>query len=259
MKMEIHPSAVVNPHAELASGVKIGPYSIIGAHVRVGKETVIGSHVVIDGHTTIGERNSIFPFVSIGLPPQDIGYKQEDTRILIGDGNIIREYTSINRATTKQDRMTILGNDNYLMAYSHVAHDCVLGNNIIMSNVATLGGHATVGDYANLGGLVAVHQFVNIGAYSFIGGKTGVAKDIPPFMIAAGNRAKLYGPNQKGLRRHGFTSETINGLKKAYRIIWRESGSIREGIYRVRNEIEPFAELNMLLDFVMNSSRGVVR
>jgi UDP-N-acetylglucosamine acyltransferase len=257
--MEIHPSAIVSPRAELADGVKVGPYSIIGDHVRIERNTWVGSHVIIDGNTTIGEKNKIYPFVSIGLPPQDTGYRQEDTRVIIGSNNIIREYSTINRATTKQDLVTVLGNDNFLMAYSHVAHDCRLGNHIIMSNMATLGGHTAVGDYANLGGLVAVHQFVKIGAYAFIGGMTGVSQDIPPFMIAAGSRAKLYGPNQKGLRRLGFSNETIHALKKAYRIIWRESRILSEGIERIRREMEPFPELNMLLDFISNSERGVLR
>ena len=257
--MKIHPSAVVSPHAELAQGVRVGPYSIIGDNVTIGRDTVIGSHVVIEGRTRIGERNNIYPFVMIGSPPQDIGYKGEDTRLEIGDDNIIREYTTINRATTKQDWVTIVGNENFLMAYSHIAHDCVLGNKIIMSNVATLGGHIVIGDYAILGGLVAIHQFVRIGAYSFIGGKTAVSQDIPPFMIASGPRAKLYGLNQNGLRRHGFSKETINGLKKAYRIIWRESGRLSDGISRVKNEIEPFPELDMLLDFIKGSKRGVTR
>jgi len=257
--MEIHPSAVVSPNAELGSGVKIGPFSIIGDHVTVGRDTVIGHHVVIEGNTRIGERNNIYAFVYIGSPPQDIGYKGEDTRVIIGDDNIIREYTTVNRASTKQDWETIVGNKNYLMAYSHVAHDCVLGNNIIMSNVATLGGHTVVGDYATLGGLTASHQFVRIGAYAFISGITGMPQDIPPFMIAAGPRAKLYGPNLIGLRRHGFSREVIDGIKKAYRIIWRESGRFSEGIARARKEIEPFAELDMLLDFFNGSKRGVTR
>ena len=257
--MEIHPSAVVSSHAELASGIKIGPYSIIGDHVTIGRDTSIGSHVIIEGHTSIGERNEIYPFVSIGSPPQDIGYKGEDTRVVIGDGNIIREYATINRASTKQEWETIVGNGNYLMAYSHVAHDCILGNNIIMSNVATLGGHTSVGDYANLGGLVAVHQFVRIGVHAFIGGNSGVSMDIPPFMMAAGTRVKLYGLNRNGLKRRGFKSETINGLKKAYRIIWRECGRFSEGVKRVREEMEPFPELDMLLDFIKSSKRGITR
>jgi UDP-N-acetylglucosamine acyltransferase len=257
--MDIHPSAVVSPHAELGEGVKIGPFSVIGGHVTIGRDTVVGSHVVIEGNARIGDRNQIYPYVSIGSPPQDIGYKGEETRVVIGDDNIIREYATINRATTKQDRVTIVGNGNYMMAYSHVAHDCILGDNVIMANAATLGGHTVVGDHTTLGGLMASHQFVRIGAYAFIGGNTGLPKDIPPYMIAAGSRAKLYGPNLIGLRRHGFSKEVIEGLKKAYRIIWRESKSFDEGIARARKEVEASRELDMLLDFFNGSKRGITR
>ncbi|MEE9610101.1 MAG: acyl-ACP--UDP-N-acetylglucosamine O-acyltransferase [Desulfatiglandales bacterium] len=257
--MEIHPSAVVSPHAELAPGVKIGPYCVIEDHVTIGQGTVIGSHVVVEGHTQIGERNRISPYVSIGSPPQDMGYRGEDTRLIIGDGNIIREYATINRATTKQDWETVIGNENYIMAYAHIAHDCYLGNEIIMSNVATLGGHITIGDHAVLGGLVAVHQFVRIGAYAFLGGKSGVDRDVPPFMITAGERAKLYGVNGTGLRRLGFSQEAINGLKRAFKIIWRHNKKFTEGISQVRREMESFPELEILLGFLNDSERGILR
>jgi UDP-N-acetylglucosamine acyltransferase len=257
--MEIHPTALVSNKAEISSGVRIGPYSIIGDNVKIREDTVIGSHSIIEGHTEIGRRNNIYPFVTIGTPPQDTEYKGEDTRVKIGDDNIIREYTTIHRATTKQDWVTIVGNNNYLMSYAHVAHDCVLGNYIVLSNVATLGGHTTVGDYANLSGLMATHQFVRIGQYAFIGGKTGLPQDVPPYMMAFGTRAKLYGLNLTGLKRHNFTKEAINGLKKAYRIIWRETGRFSEGIKRVREEMETFPELEILLDFISESKRGITR
>ena len=257
--MEIHPSAVVSPHAELAQGVKVGPYSTIGDHVTVGRDTIIWPHVVIEGHTRIGERNKIYPFVSIGSPPQDVGYKGEDTRLMIGDDNTVREYVTINRATTKEEWETVIGNQNYIMAYAHIAHDCRLGDRIIMSNVATLGGHITVGDHAILGGLVAVHQFVRIGAYAFLGAKSGVDRDVPPFMMTAGPRAKLYGVNRRGLKRVGFSEEAIDGLKKAYRIIWRENRRFSEGIAHVKHEIAPFPELDMLLGFFDGSKRGILR
>lgn len=258
--MDIHSTAILSRHAELAEGVKVGPYSIIGEHVTIGRNTIIGPHVTIDGYTDIGERNQIYQFSSIGFPPQDIGYRGEDTRVKIGHKNIIREYVSINRATTKENWETIIGSDNYLMAYSHVGHDCKLGDGIIMANVATLGGHTSVGDYVSIGGLTAVHQFVRIGPYAFIGGGAAVAQDIPPFMLATGSeRAKLYGPNQKGLKRQGFSHETIDGLKKAYKIIWRENRVFSDGIKKVREEIESFPELEMLLDFITHSKRGVVR
>lgn len=259
MTVDIHPTAVVSPHAEIAEGAKIGPYSMIADHVAIGRNTEIGAHVVIEGHTQIGERNKIYPFATIGTPPQDIGYRGEDTRLVIGDDNLIREYTTIHRATTKENWVTTVGNNNYIMAYAHIAHDCALGNHIIMSNVATLGGHITIGDHSILGGLVAVHQFVRIGAYAFLGGKSGVDRDVPPFMVIAGERAKLYGINRLGLRRLGFSQETIEGLKKAYQIIWRGNRSFREGIAQVRREIKPFPELDILLDFFDGSKRGILR
>jgi len=257
--MEIHPSAIISPDAELAPDVKIGPYSIVGDHVTIGRNTVIGSHVVIEGPTQIGEGNRIYPFVSIGSPPQDVGYGGEETRIVIGDDNIIREYVTINRATTKQEWVTVVGHRNYIMAYAHIAHDCNLGDEIVMSNVATLAGHTTIGDNASLGGLVAVHQFVRIGTHAFIGGMSGIDKDVPPFMMAAGIKAKLYGVNQKGLNRLGFSKEAIGGLKRAYKIIWRDNRRLSEGISQVREEIESFPELEVLLGFLNDSKRGVMR
>jgi UDP-N-acetylglucosamine acyltransferase len=257
--MSIHKSAVVSSKAEIGPGVEIGPYSIIGDYVTIGSDTVIGSHVVIEGHTKIRERNKIFPFSSIGSPPQDIGYRGEDTRVIIGSDNVIREYVTINRATTKQEWKTVIGDHNYIMAYAHIAHDCLLGNRVIMSNVATLGGHIAIGDHAVLGGLVAVHQFVRIGAYAFLGGKSAVGKDIPPFMLTAGPTAKLYGINRKGLSRMGFPQETIDGLKKAYRIIWRQNKSLNKAIEQVKKEVKPSPELEMLLDFFYGSKRGIMR
>jgi UDP-N-acetylglucosamine acyltransferase len=257
--MAIHPTAVVSHSAEIAEGVEIGPYSVIGDHVSIGRSTVIAAHVVIEGHTRIGERNRIFPFATLGTPPQDVGYRGEDTRLEIGDDNLIREYVTIHRATTKQEWVTRVGDENYLMAYSHVAHDCVLGKGVILSNVATLGGHIHVGDHAILGGLAAVHQFVRIGAHAFVGGKSGVDRDVPPFMITAGERAKLYGLNRRGLARHGFPAEAVDGLKKAFQIIWRENRPFPEGIQQARKEIPPSPQLEMLLSFLESSKRGILR
>jgi UDP-N-acetylglucosamine acyltransferase len=256
---EIHSSAAVSSRAELGPGVKIGPYSSIGENVTIGRDTAVGAHVVIEGHAQIGERNQIYPFSSIGTSPQDIGYRGEETYLIIGNDNVIREYVTVNRATTKEERKTVIGNRNYIMAYAHIAHDCVLGDGVIMANVATLGGHITIGDNAIVGGLVAVHQFVRIGAYAFIGGKSAISKDVPPFMMASGLRAKLYGPNQKGLRRIGFSLETIDGLKKAYMIIWRKNKRFREGLDQVRSEVKPFPELEILLNFFNGSKRGILR
>ena len=258
--MNIHATAVVEPGAEISEDVEIGPCAIIGKNVKIGKNTRVGGHSVIEGHVEIGENNYISHLVSIGAPPQDIGYKGEDTRVVIGSNNTIREYTTIHRATTKQDWVTTVGNDNYIMAYSHIAHDCVLGNNITMVNAATLGGHTSVGDYATLSSFIASHQFLRIGAYAFISGISGLPRDIPPYMMAAGQRAELHGLNLVGLRRNGFSREAITGLRKAYRIIWRESTVLKDGIKKVQEEMEPFPELDVLLDFLTaDSPRGIAK
>jgi UDP-N-acetylglucosamine acyltransferase len=257
--MEIHPTAVVSKKACLAEGVVIGPYSIIGDHVSIGEGTEILSHVVIEGLTTIGRNNRIYPFVTLGTPPQDIGYRGEATRLIVGDNNIIREYATIHRATTKEQWETRVGDDNYLMAYVHIAHDCRVGNGVIMANATTLGGHVIVGDKANIGGLTAIHQFVRVGAYAFIGGMTAVDKDIPPFMLASGHRATLYGPNRKGLARQGFSKDEIEDIKAAYRIIWRESAVLEEGVARVKREIKQSRVREILLNFLEKSKRGIAR
>ena len=256
---QVHPTAVVSPGAELAPGVSVGAYSIIGDHVIIGSDTTVGPHVIIEGHTRIGKKNYIFPFACIGTPPQDIGYRGEDTRVTIGDENVIREYVTIHRATTKENRVTVVGSYNYIMAYCHIAHDCVLGDHIIMANGVTFGGHTHVGDSANFGGIVAVQPFVRIGTHAYIGGLSGIVQDIPPFMIAAGSRAKLFGVNQKGLIRDGFTPETIDGLKRAYRIIWRENRIFTEGVQQARQEIAPFPELETLLAFFEGSRSGILK
>jgi UDP-N-acetylglucosamine acyltransferase len=257
--MDIDARAVVSPHAKLDPSVKVGPYCTIGDRVTIEQDTILVSHVSIEGRTRIGARNRIYPFVSIGSPPQDTGYKGEDTRVSIGDDNIIKEYTTINRATTKQNWETVIGNGNFIMAYSHIAHDCRLGNKIIMSNLTTLAGHVTTGDHVNFGGLAAVHQFVRIGAYVFVGGKAAVERDVPPFMITAGDRARLYGINRIGLSRQGFSQETIDSLKKAYKIIWRDNKRLSDGVDQVRKEMELFPELEMLLDFLGDSKRGIMK
>jgi UDP-N-acetylglucosamine acyltransferase len=257
--VSIHPTAVVHHNARIAESVEIGPYSVIGEHVSIGRDTKIASHVLIEGWTTIGERNQVHSFSSIGTPPQDIGYKNDETYLIIGNDNVIRECATIHRATTKEDRKTEIGNKNFLMAYAHVAHDCKLGNNIIMANSAALGGHIVIEDYAILGGIVAVHQFVRIGAYSIIGGQSAVSQDIPPYVSAAGNRAQLYGLNTIGLKRKGFSDEVINTLKKAYKIIFRSGMTIEEAIKTVVEEFPGSPEVNYLVDFMRHSKRGVTR
>lgn len=257
--MNIHPTAIVHPGAKIAEGVEIGAYSVVGEHVSVGKGTRIASHVLVEGWTTIGERNQIFPFSCIGTAPQDIGYKNEETYLVIGNDNVIRESATVHRATTKEDRVTVIGNNNFLMAYSHVAHDCKLGNHIIMANSVGLGGHITIGDYAILGGIVAVHQFVRIGAYAIIGGQSAVPQDIPPYVSASGNRAKLYGLNLVGLKRRGFSDEVISNLKKAYRIIFRSGLILDDALARVRSELNESQEAMHLMEFMKNSKRGITR
>lgn len=258
-EVKIHPTAIVHPEARLAEGVEVGPYAVIGEHVAIGKNTKISPHVLIEGWTTIGERNQIHSFSSIGTPPQDIGYRDEETYLIIGNDNVIRECATVHRATTKEDRKTVIGNRNFLMAYSHVAHDCKLGNNIIMANSVALGGHIVIGDYAIVGGIVAIHQFVKIGPYAIIGGQSGVSLDVPPYVSAAGNRAQLYGLNLVGLKRRGFTEETIGKLKKAYKIIFRSGLTQEEATQKTLDEIQSCPEVNVLVDFIRISKRGITR
>lgn len=257
--MSIHSTAIVHPKAEIDGSVEIGAYSVIGEHVSIGKDTKIASHVLIEGWTTIGERNHIFSFSSIGTPPQDIGYRNEETKLIIGNDNVIRECATIHRATTKEDRKTEIGNGNFLMAYAHVAHDCKLGDHIIMANSVALGGHITIGNYAILGGIVAVHQFARIGEYAIIGGQSAVTLDIPPYVSAAGNRAQLYGLNLVGLKRRGFTEDSISTLKKAYKVMFRSGMTQDEACRKVQEEYGASPEAMRLVTFMKSSKRGVTR
>lgn len=254
--MQIHPTAIVSPKAKLAEDVVVEAYSIVGQDVTIGSGTVISQHVILDGRITLGERNRVFPFASIGCPPQDITYNNEDTQVIIGNDNIIREYVTIHRGSHRGDGITRVGNNNFIMAYAHVAHDCRLGDRIIMANAATLGGHVEVGDGAVIGGIVAVHQFVRVGEYSCIGGFSGIRMDIPPYMLATGtNPSKLFGPNVIGLRRNGFSRETIQALKHCYRIIFRLGLTVQEAAEKIRNEVGSLPEVDKLIEFVSNSSR----
>ena len=228
--MEIHPNAIVHPGAQLGPGVKIGAFSTVGEHVRIGRDTILDSHVVVEGWTEIGEKCHIFPFSSLGAAPQAIRYRGEPTRLTMGSGNIIREFVTIHRGTPEGGGITLLGNGSFIMAYSHIAHDCRIGNEVIMANGSTLGGHILVEDSAIIGGLVAIHQFVRIGRYAIIGGASAIPKDIPPYMTAAGNRAKLYGLNLVGLKRHRFPEATIGALKQAYRILFRSHLPLRKAM-----------------------------
>ncbi len=258
-EVSIHSTAIVHPKARIAEGVEIGPYSVIGEHVAIGRDTKIASHVLIEGWTTIGERNQVYSFSSIGTPPQDTGYKGEETKVVIGDDNIIREFATIHRATIKEGRITSIGNRNFLMAYIHVAHDCKLGNNIIMANNAAFGGHVIVEDYAVLGALVGIHQFVRVGAYSMIGGQSAVVLDVPPYVNATGNRAQLYGLNLVGLKRKGFSEQVINDLKKAYKIIFRSGLTQDDAFKKAIEEFPDTMEVGYLVNFMQSSKRGVTR
>jgi UDP-N-acetylglucosamine acyltransferase len=257
--MKIHPTAIISPEATLAEGVEVGPYSIIGPDVHIGKNTIIGPHVVIERHTDIGEGNRISQFASLGGDPQDLKFKGEETRVIIGNHNTIREYATINRATTADIGVTIIGDHNLLMAYTHVAHNCRLGNRIVMANAANLAGHITVEDYAIIGGLSGVHQFTRIGAHCIIGGASAVTKDVPPFVTASGNFAKLFGLNLVGLKRRGFSDEAIQALKEAYRIIFRSSQLLNKAIEKVEQEVADLPEVRQFLDFIRNSERGICR
>lgn len=257
--MNIHPTAVVSHKARIEEGVEIGPYSIIDSDVRIGKNTIIGPHVVIKAHTDIGEGCRFFQFSSIGEVPQDLKFKGEETKVIIGSHNTIREFVTIHRATTEATGVTIIGDHNLIMAYCHVAHNCKLGNHIVMANAANLGGHVHVEDFAIISGLTGIHQFTRIGTHCIIGGASAVNKDIPPFVTASGNFAKLYGLNLIGLKRRGFKEETIMALKEAYKIIFRSSLLLSDALERVGREIDDIPEVRHLIDFIRNSERGICR
>ncbi len=257
--MDIHPTAVVHPEARIGSGVKIGAYSVVGQNVRIGRDTVIDSHVVLDGWTEIGERCRIFPFASLGAAPQAVRYRGEPTRLTVGNENTFREFVTVHRATVEGGGETVMGNGNFIMAYSHIAHDCRIGNGVIMANNSTLAGHIQVEDFAIVGGLVAIHQFVRVGCYALVGGASAVPQDIPPYMIAAGNRARLYGLNNVGLKRHKFSATTVAALKQAYRILFRSHLTLHRAMEKAEMEVPPLPEVKHLLEFLRKSRRGVCR
>ena len=259
MGKEIHPTAIVSPGAEIDEDTHIGPFCIVQEKVRLKKGTRLLSNVIIEGATEIGENCTVYPFTSIGLPPQDLKYKGEATRVRIGDRNTIREYVTIHRASVSGDGITSIGNDTFLMAYVHVAHDCKIGNSVIMANLATLAGHVSVEDCAVIGGLVAIHQFTRIGAYAMVGGFSGVGQDIPPYTMASGSRAKLFGLNTVGLKRHGFSDATINELKKAYKILFREKRTLKDAIKKIQEDLPYTEEIKHLIEFIQKNKRGICR
>ena len=255
----IHPTAVIDDSARISDGVSIGPYSVIGANVEIGKNTTIGPHVVIQGPTKIGEGNQIFQFSSLGEIPQDKKYAGEDSQLVIGNNNTIREFCTINRGTNADQGATIIGNDNWIMAYVHIAHDCVIANGTIFSNGASLAGHVIVDDFAVLGGFTLVHQFCHIGAHSFCGMGSALNKDLPPYMMASGNLAKAFGLNKEGLRRREFSEDVIQALHQAYKALIVSKNSRAEQFEKIKDIAEQFSEVQEFVEFVENSQRGTVR
>ncbi|MEO5331286.1 MAG: acyl-ACP--UDP-N-acetylglucosamine O-acyltransferase [Magnetococcus sp. YQC-5] len=255
----IHPTAVVDPHAELGTQVQVGPYAVIGPHVILHDQVEVGAHAVIDGHSEIGHSSRIFSFASIGLPPQDSHYGGEPTRVEIGKRCAIREYVSIHRGTEGAGGLTRVGNDCMIMAYAHVAHDCRVGDHVIMANGATLAGHVELQDYAVIGGLTAIHQFARIGRNAFIGGASAVSMDVVPFVSAAGNRAKITGVNVVGLRRHGFSEEVIKSIRQAYRIVFRSNLRMEQAVEELERHLSNCVELQCMLEFLQTGQRGICR
>lgn len=257
----IHPTAIIDSTAHLATDVEVGPYAIIGKHVTIGAGTTVGAHAVVGDWTEIGENNRIFHQSSVGAPPQDLKYRGEECWTRIGDNNMVREFATIHRGTVTGHGETVVGSGNLFMAYSHVAHDCVIGNNVVMANVATLAGHVTIEDNVILGGLVAVHQFVTVGTLTMVGGGTLVSQDLLPYMIATSTKrvAKLRGLNLIGLKRRGFSDDTISNLKKAYKTLFMAGLKMPVAIARIKSEIINCPEVDNLLTFIENSKRGICR
>ena len=250
---------MISATAKIGNDVTIGPYAIVGDQVTIGDGTVIGPHAVIDPYVEIGAECQIFQFASVGAVPQSLKFKGEVTWTKIGNRCIIREFVTINRGTEEGGGLTQIGDECLLMAYVHIAHDCFLGRKVVMANNATLAGHILIGDYATVGGLTAIHQFVRVGDYAFVGGKSVVVKDIPPFVLASGDRAALHGLNQVGLKRRGVTKQTLKQLKKTYRLIFRIGLTQNEAIERVAAEVEALPEVEAFIDFIKSSERGITR
>ena len=256
----IHPTAIVDPTAEIDESVEIGPYTIVQKGVVIGQGTRIGPHVVIGEGTQIGQRCQVYQFASVGEAPQALAYRGEKTFLILGDQNIVREFVTLNRGTAGGGGKTVIGNQNLFMAYSHVAHDCYLGNQVILANGATLAGHITIEDHAIIGGLSAIHQFCRIGTHAFISGMTGITLDVPPYVLASGSRAKLFGLNTVGLKRFHFSEASVKALKKAYRIIFRSGLTLEKAVKQVKEDgISQLPEVQHLLQFIQQSKRGISR
>ena len=256
----IHPTAVITPGAELDSGVQVGPYAVIGPQVRIGQNTTIGPHAVIEGHTTIGCENRIFQFASVGAVPQDRKYQGEDSLLYIGDRNTIREFATLNPGTTGGGMVTRVGNDNLLLMYSHVGHDCQIGNHVTMANCANLAGHVALEDHVGVGALGGIHQFARIGESAYLGAGAMVSLDVPPYCMAQGDRVRLFGLNLVGLKRRGFDDEQLGALKKAYRTLFGEGLGLKEALERVSREHAASSdEVRHLVEFISHSERGICR
>lgn len=260
---KIHPTAIVDPAAELAEGVTIGPYAVIGAQVRIGEGTTVGAHTTIEGPTTIGRDNRIFQFASLGAAPQDMKYRGEPTELVIGDRNTIREFCTFNRGTAQDVGVTRIGSDNWIMAYVHIAHDVQLGDHAVLANNATLAGHVHIGDWAVIGGLSGVHQFTKIGAHAMVGFQSHVSQDVPPFMTVSGNPLGVHGFNAEGLRRRGFSAERIAQIKQMHRLLYRKGLTLEQAkaeIEALKGQVaDGDADVARLLDFLAASTRGIVR
>ena len=252
----IHPSAVIHPAAQIGSNCHIGPFCVIGEHVSLGANCKLHSHVVVDGRTSLGTGNELFPFAAIGLKTQDLKWKGGVTRTLIGDHNVFRENTTVHSATNDGDA-TVIGSHNHFLAYTHIAHDCVVGSHIVMSNVGTLAGHVIVEDHAIIGGLAAVHQFCRIGRMAIIGGCSKVVQDVPPFMLADGNPAETKALNKVGLERNGVSEEAQAALKKAFKILFRDGLTVSNALVKIEAELPGLPELQHLIAFVKSSERGI--
>lgn len=255
----IHATAIIAPGAQIASDVSIGPYAVIGEHVRIGSGTSVGPHAVIEGRTEIGRDNRIFQFTSIGAIPQDLKFHGEESTLTIGDRNKIREFVTIHLGTEDGGGKTTVGSDNLFMAYAHVAHDCVVGNHVILANAATLAGHVEVDDFAILGGLSAVHQFCRVGCHVMASGGSMIAQDVVPYTVVQGDRAKTVGLNLIGLKRRGFSPEVLKTIKQAYRFVFRSNLPLEEALVKIEEELDGSPELSVFVDFIKKSERGLAR
>ena len=255
----LHPTAIVDSHAELDSEVEVGPYSVIGPGVKIGKGSKIHSHVAIQGRTTLGEHNTVFPFATVGSAPQDLKYRGEPSELIIGDRNTVREYVSLNPGTTGGGMVTRVGDQNLLMMYCHIAHDCTVGSCNVIANGATLGGHVVIEDFVIVGGLVGIHQFVRIGTGAILGAGSMVSKDVPPFCNATGDRARLRGLNVEGLKRRGTEPSVIEAIRKAYRVVFQSKLRTEEALEAVRRDLPAIPEVEKFISFISQSQRGVCR